>query len=159
MITAWCVLQRWPASANSYFLFGASLCTKMWRINKVLQFRRRNVKLLHVLWPLFLMLAVVVIILVLWTVLDPWTWERDFLTELPPVRYGQCNSDKTNVFFGLLAGTMVLTTALAVFMAWKTRDISDMLTESKGLFYALCSQMQAWCGKTYYLFWHCYNQH
>ena len=141
-----CVMAPWLFFLGHTLVYLA-LFAKMWRVDKVLQFRRRRVKLIHVLWPLCFMLAVAVIILSLWTALDPWTWEREWHSEIPPERYGRCVSDATYKFLGPLIGVMMVTTVLAAWMAWKTRDVSGTLTESKEVFYALCWQLQAWISK------------
>jgi hypothetical protein len=49
-----------------------------------MHFRRHNkVTVRYVLGPLVALLVATLAILIAWTVLDPWTWDRVVVSELP----------------------------------------------------------------------------
>ena len=142
-----CVSTPWLFFLGMVTMYAGLFC-KLWRLDKVTQFRRRRVKVTHVLWPLIALLVSTVAMLVAWTIVDPWTWEREMISEIPPVSYGQCQSEHFDAFFSPLCGVMVVATALAVLMAWKTKDtkVDESLTDSNTVLYAVSSQLQAWFG-------------
>jgi hypothetical protein len=142
-----CQLTPWLFFVGMTTMYAGLFC-KLWRLDKVSQFRRRAVTATQVLWPLVLLLISTVSILVVWTVVDPWAWERYTEGASPPVSFGQCESDHLAWFFAPLCGVMVVATALAVIMAWKTKDVNADRTvmDSSSVFYAVSSQLQAWFG-------------
>ncbi|CAB9518514.1 Gamma-aminobutyric acid (GABA) B receptor [Seminavis robusta] len=138
-----CTLTPWFFFVGHLLCF-SSLFTKLWRVDKVLQFSRRKVKIVQVIVPLVLLLLAAVIVLSVWTAIDPWVWERSLINESPPETYGECTSEHTSVFFFLLAGLMVLGKVATAAMAWKTADIPQDFSDTSSVFYALSTHLQAW---------------
>ena len=60
--------------------------------------------------------------LVLWTVRDPWQWERVVLQPEPPETYAKCTSDQEVVYLIVLAGFAVLAVVLASRRAWRNQQ-------------------------------------
>ena len=143
-----CQVTPWFFFLGMVTMYAGLFC-KLWRLDMVTQFRRRQVTVQQVLWPLILLLASTIALLTVWTVVDPWTWEREVIEGLPPESYGQCESANFAAYFAPLCGLMVLATALAVMMAWKTKNtnVDESLTDSNTVFYAVSSQLQAWFGE------------
>jgi hypothetical protein len=116
---------------------------QLWRVNKVLQFRRTKVKIQTVLWPTAILFIVAIGVLATWTAISGLSWEREVLDAETGESIAFCS---TNVSNGLLLGgcvpIMVLTTGLAIFMAWKTKDVDSAYAESAWIFTAILAQLQ-----------------
>jgi hypothetical protein len=87
--------------------------------------------------------------LLVWTVVDPWTWERDEIVgKFPPESFGKCSSGHFRWYFSVLSTIMILATSLAFGMAWKTKDlkIDSRYSDTNTVFLAIASQLQAWFG-------------
>jgi hypothetical protein len=76
--------------------------------------------------------------------LDPWTWEREVIRELPPETYGKCTSQHFWVWFGPLIALLFFAEALTMYFAWKTTDIPDDFRDSGAVMYASFAQIQSW---------------
>lgn len=105
---------------------------------------RRKVTSLQVIWPLAIVLVAVVLLLILWTALDPWKWEREFVTYLPPETFGKCQSDHFGAFFWPLTGILMICTFLTMLIVWKTKNVSQDLSDTSTVFYLIVTQAQAW---------------
>ena len=82
-LDAACVATPW------FFFVGQVVCfcsffSKLWRLDRVLQFSRRKVTVRDVIIPMVALCIVTVAILVVWTLVDPWTWERTDISTVPP---------------------------------------------------------------------------
>ena len=89
-------------------------------------------------------MTICLLILILWTAIDPWTWERDVINEIPPESYGKCTSQHFWVWFGPLIGLLFFAEGLTMYFAWKTADIPDDFRDSGAVMYASFAQMQSW---------------
>ena len=89
-------------------------------------------------------MTICLVILILWTVLDPWTWKREVISEIPPESYGKCTCQYFWVWFGPLIGLLFLAEGLTMYFAWKTADIPDDFRDSGAVMYASFAQMQSW---------------
>jgi hypothetical protein len=118
---------------------------QLWRVDRVLQARRQKVTHFQVMWPVLFLFAGILTILIVWTVIDPWQWED---TEVegaqPPESKGQCSSDHFLAFFWPCAVLIGLPTLLTIFGVWKTKDISQDLSDTSTTFYLVVTQFQAW---------------
>jgi 7 transmembrane sweet-taste receptor of 3 GCPR len=85
-------------------------------------------------------------ILIVWTVLDPWTWKRRAIQEVPPVSFGQCESKHTYIWFASLAGILFLAEGLTLYLAWKTSNVpdDDKFNDSSAVLYGSLAQLQSW---------------
>jgi hypothetical protein len=77
-------------------------------------------------------------------VLDPWTWERSVIRELPPESFGQCNSRYIWAWFGPLIGILFLAEGLTMYFAWKTADVPNDFRDSSAVMYASFALLQSW---------------
>ena len=89
-----------------------ALFTKLWRVDKVLQFRRRAVSISNVIKPLVVVMALAIAILTAWTVVDPYHWERVVISEIPAESYGECASKYWWAWFGPLTGIIFVSEAV-----------------------------------------------
>jgi hypothetical protein len=139
-----CMMTPWFFFVGHIVMLSV-MFTKLWRIDKVMQFRRHNkVTVRNVLGPLVALLVTTLAILVTWTVLDPWTWERIVVSELPYETYGECGNDRLWAFVGPLMGLLVFAEGTSAFFAWKTVNVSDDFNDSSSIIFAVCTHMQAW---------------
>ena len=138
-----CALTPWFFFVGQIVTFCA-LFTKLWRVDKVLQFKRRAVTVSNVMKPSLALLAVSISILIAWTVVDPWTWVRKVTSELPAERYGQCTSKYFAAWFGPLVLLLFVAEVLTMYFAWKTADIPNDFRDSGAVMYASFAQIQSW---------------
>lgn len=144
MLDAACMATPWFFFLGQIVTFSA-LFTKLWRLDKVLQFRHGNkVRIRKVIAPLLALLTTSLLILTVWTIVDPWTWERVVINESPAEDYGQCVNDHFWAFFGPLMALLILAEGLTAFFAWKTNDVPEDFRDSSAVIYAILIQLQAW---------------
>ena len=106
-----CVLSPWFFFIGQILTFCA-LFTKLWRVDKVLQFRRRAVTISNVIKPLIAVMAIAIAILTAWTVVDPYHWSREVISELPAETYGRCTTNNWWAWFGPLTGLIFVSEAI-----------------------------------------------
>ncbi|CAB9521351.1 Gamma-aminobutyric acid (GABA) B receptor [Seminavis robusta] len=139
-----CGTTPWAFFLGQIITFMA-LFSALWRLDRVLQFRRRNkVSVRQVLGPLLVLLGMTLILLTLWTVLDPWTWQREWIRRVPAETYGACTCDNVWAFFGPLMALIVVSEALAAFFAWRTSDVPEDFSDSRTVVLAICFHVQSW---------------
>lgn len=137
-----CMLTQW------FFFFGqiltfCALFTKLWRVDRVLQFRRTAVTILNVMKPTLALLFCTISILITWTIVDPWAWKRELISELPAETFGQCTCAKFWPFFGSLIGLLFCAEILTFYFAWKTADVPEDFRDSAAVMYASFAQLQS----------------
>jgi 7 transmembrane sweet-taste receptor of 3 GCPR len=120
----------------------AALFTKLWRVNKVLQFSRRKVEVKHVAGPMLALVLAALLILSLWTALDPLEWTRVEINEDTGESFGRCSQEHLKVFVPLLMIVVLIPTLLTLYMAWKTKDVDEAYSESKWIFALIILQLQ-----------------
>jgi 7 transmembrane sweet-taste receptor of 3 GCPR len=154
----------------------AALFSKTWRVNKFFhtksQFGRIKISEFDVLLPFTVLLSLNFIVLICWTVIDPLTYEREFLLgtdywnrEIASV--GRCRSDRPAaylvplacgksvflqrndrvamgvVFSFLLCSTVnFFSLVIAGWQAWQARDIQDEFSEGKYIGLSIFSMCQ-----------------
>lgn len=138
-----CTTFPWFFFVGHVLMFCA-LFTKLWRVDRVLQFRRKAVTISSALWPLLAFLGITVSVLVAHTALDPLVWVREVIKEVPVETYGSCTSEHVWAWFGPLAGIIFVSEILTMFFAWKTADIPEDFRDSEAVMYACFAQIQAW---------------
>ena len=138
-----CTLFPWFLTLG-YILIYSAMFMKLWRLNRVLQSFRSKVHVKQVLWPCIALLGVSVIILTVWTTVEPLQWERNPVDEEFPQdeTYGQCASPNDIWFTVSLGVVLLVTTLLAGFMAWRTRDVDAKFSESNWIFTTIVLQVQ-----------------
>jgi hypothetical protein len=135
-----CMATPWLLSTG--FTLGIlSLYAKLWRINQLFhgeQFRRVTITAKEVSAVCGVLFALDILLLLLWTLLDPLVWEIGHINDEPWNQYGACSSDTVGVIlFALTAAFTVFILILACIQAYKARAISDEYSESRNLGIAL----------------------
>jgi len=125
-----CISTPWFFFVGQLMVFSA-LFTKLWRLDRVLQFRRRAVSVWDVMAPLTILFGVGLVILIAWTVVDPYTWNRELIQMIPAETYGECESNHFWAFFGPLMSLIVIAELATAFFALKTSDVPDGVNDTK----------------------------
>jgi hypothetical protein len=125
-----CMAIPWLLSLGHIITYGA-LFTKMWRINKVLQFSRRKIEVKQVAWPSTVLTVLALFVLSLWTGLDSFKWEREEINDVTGESISQCQSQHWGSFLSPLVVLMIIPTIMTGVMAWKTKDVDDAYSESQ----------------------------
>ena len=97
-----------------YITIYGALFAKLWRINQVLQIARRTIKIRQVAWPCLVLVLIALIILSLWTAIDPLWWTRMEINEDTGESIGSCWSDNMFAFLTPLIFIMLIPTVLTV---------------------------------------------
>lgn len=117
----------------------SALLAKIWRLNKVLggarRFRRVVVTEKDALWPIIAVFALQVVLLLLWTLIDPLEWHRESMNGDESNTVGFCRSEgKASIaFLALLVLLDFSALLLAGIQAYHARNESDEFTESRWL--------------------------
>lgn len=139
-----CMATQWFFFIGQMMVFSA-LFTKLWRLDKVLQFRRgTKVTILNVIAPLVVLLVMTVVILTVWSAVDPWSWNRVIISLSPAESYGQCGCSNFWAYFGPLMALVLAAEVVTAFFAWKTADVPEDFRDSSAVFYSILTQLQAW---------------
>lgn len=138
-----CTTTPWLFFVGHITTFMA-LATKLWRLAQVMQFRRRKVTVKQVLGPLALLISLAMMVLVLWTILDPWQWERTVIQVIPAETYGRCRSENTWFYAGPLVGLLVTAELCAGWFAVQARNFPEDLSDGRSVLLAIFVQLQAW---------------
>lgn len=133
-----CVAKFWLFPMGFCLIFSA-LFSKLWRINKLLSnaitFQRIQVTAFDVMIPLIVLMGSNVLVLTLWTILDPPYLEREVLETdqygRPSETRGFCYSDNQEYFLYPLVAINGVALILALWQAWIGRGITTEFSESK----------------------------
>jgi 7 transmembrane sweet-taste receptor of 3 GCPR len=117
--------------------------TKLWRVERVLQFTRRKIRIRHVLWPMMLLLLGSLCVLVVWTVVDSLQWERRTIDDFTGESIGICTCDNLLAYLGPLVAFMMIPLCLTALMARKTSDVADAYSEGHWIYVLIVIQLEA----------------
>lgn len=98
----------------------------------------------HAVWPALLLIVMAIVLLSIWTVKssDGSGWERLVTDEETGESIGKC-ALRGGVFYATSMSLILsIPVLLTLVMAWKTRDIDDMYSESKYIFALVLVQIQ-----------------
>ena len=86
-------------------------------------------------------LAASILVLTIWTSLDPWSWERRDLQDIPPATYGSCQSDHYIVFAFILFAILFVLAGISLYLALHSVHHPD----AGSILYASYAHLQCWC--------------
>jgi hypothetical protein len=135
-----CMAIPWLLSLGHIITYG-TLFSKLWRINKVLQFSRRKIDVKQVACPATILAVLALLVLSIWTGLGGFEWSREEINEITGESMGECNSDHKAAFLTPLVVLMVLPTIMTAAMAWKTKDVDGAYSESHWIFIMIVVQV------------------
>jgi hypothetical protein len=136
-----CAATPWFFVSGHVLIYG-SLATKLWRVQRVLQFSRREIKIKDVMGPLVVLISLSVGVLLVWTIVDPLQWERRIIDEDSGESFGTCRSDSLAIFMTPEVILLIIPAAMTGWMAWKTKDVDDLYTESWYIFVMISLQVE-----------------
>ena len=142
-LSAMCTATPW-LFCTGYMIVYMALFSKLYRINKVLQFRRRQVKAHHVVLPAVVLILLALIVLALWTALDPYVWVRETVDDESGETFGTCTSNNATAYIVTLSILVITATLLAFVMAYKTRDLPGKYTDAGPIFFGIVAQLEVW---------------
>jgi hypothetical protein len=125
-----CMAVPWLFCLGYLITYGA-LFSKLWRIHRVLQMRRQAVMIKQVVWPSLVLFAIALLILGLWTGLDPMQWVREEINDVTGESIAQCQSHEMMAYVIPLVVVMLIPTLLTAYMAWRTKDVDEEYSESR----------------------------
>jgi hypothetical protein len=130
-----CMASAWLLPFGTLIIY-AALFTKLWRVNKVLQFSRRRVLIRHVAVPMVIVVLAALLVLSLWSGLDPLWWDRVEINDATGESIGECTCSTNFTPFVIPLIILVVIPAFSTaFMAWKTIDVDDQYAESKWILF------------------------
>lgn len=136
-----CATLPWLSSVGVILVYGA-LFSKLWRVQRVLQFTRRTIKVKHVLWPMCACLFIALVTLTVWTIVDPPRWGYVTVDEESGEILGTCQADHAGAFITPLVVAAGLPALLTEIMAWKTKDVDNAYSESNWIFIMILVQVE-----------------
>jgi len=136
-----CMAIPWLFSIGYILIYGA-LLSKLWRVQRVLQFARHKVDIRQVIWPSIIFVLLALIVLSLWTALSPLEWERTETNAVTGESIGKCSSEHIMSFVAPLIIIMLIPTILTLVLAWKTKDVDDVYSETKWIFTMILVQLE-----------------
>jgi 7 transmembrane sweet-taste receptor of 3 GCPR/Receptor family ligand binding region len=136
-----CQAVPWLISIGHIVTYG-SLFGKLWRVNKVLQFRRQKISVRQVMWPFAVLALAALLVLALWTGLDPLMWTRVEIDPWTGESTAYCQSPNTLAFAIPLGILMLIPTLLTGIMAWKTKDVDAAFSDSSWIFTLILIQVE-----------------
>lgn len=140
-LSAGCISIPWLVGFGHIITYSA-LFAKLWRVNKVLQFKKRKIEVRHVVWPAAILVLAAFVDLGLWTGLDPPEWVRVEIDPTTGESIGFCDSAYLLAFAAPLAILMLIPTVLTGVMAWKTKDVDEAYTETWWIFALILVQVE-----------------
>ncbi|KAL7534423.1 hypothetical protein ACHAXR_007962 [Thalassiosira sp. AJA248-18] len=139
-----CISFPWLLTIGFSLTFSA-LFTKTYRINTIMKsaakFKRLKLTARDVMKPMIVLLALNVIVLTVWTAVDPLQRKTKVVTEDPFGRpletYGVCSSDYGYIFLIIICIINLGSLLYAVIQAYQVRKLDTELHESSSIFQAM----------------------
>mmetsp|Transcript_35376 Transcript_35376/g.77559 ORF Transcript_35376/g.77559 Transcript_35376/m.77559 type:complete len:920 (-) Transcript_35376:49-2808(-) len=133
-----CMARFWLVSCGFCLTFSA-LFSKLWRINRVMKnakgFKKVKVTPMDVAIPGAVLLGCNLIVLIVWTIVSPFSWEIETLSTdeygRPLVQIGNCKSDNVQAYVASLLAIDGIAIVITLWQAYVARNISTDLSESK----------------------------
>ena len=144
-----CAAIPWLYSVGFCLTFGA-LFARIKRIYKLLQsaveMKRIQISAKETLLSVAVVLLIDVIILSIWTGVDPLQWTRNITSSDifgdPLESEGFCSSEHWQIFAGLIASFHFILMAVACYMCYLARKIPERISNGKYVGFAVFSNLQ-----------------
>jgi hypothetical protein len=120
----------------------SALFGKLWRINEVLRMTRRKIDFKQFLWPFVVLVVVALVILSLWTGIDPLYWDRKEIDATTGESEAFCRSRHLFAFAAPLVAVMLIPAVLTGLMAHRTKDVDAVYSESRWIFIMILVQCE-----------------
>lgn len=141
-LSAACTATPWLLICGVQLIYSSIFC-KLYRIDKVLQFRRRKVTIAQVVWPMASMFLIVLIVLSVWTAVQGFDWVRTpDDTSTSGESSAKCQGENTVAWFTPIFLLMVFAVLMTAVLVYKTRDIDSMYSETSMISAMILFQVQ-----------------
>lgn len=124
----------------------SALIAKLWRVNRVFgaaaSYRRVVVRPQDVALPMMVLLLSNATVLLTWSIVDPLKWQRFAVDGYPYKTYGICTGSNSTPYVVVLCLLNVGALCLALFQAWRARNIGSEFSETKAVGLALYTWLQ-----------------
>lgn len=142
-----CMASPWLLSTGFSIVF-AAMFSKIWRINQIVRaarnYRRTNLTIHHVLVPFFCIFTLNLVVLTLWTTLDPLVWTRESRDDETNSQnfnsFGSCSFQghaASITFASLLLAINFLALVLALVELYQSSKYNISMEYSEGKFIAI----------------------
>jgi hypothetical protein len=116
-----CMLTPW------FFFAGHSIMTSsLFAQDKSIQEEDHSGSILsdvnEIFTPSVFFFTATLLVLVFWTIFDPWTWRRDLINEVPAETFGECRSEHQWAYFGTLIVMLFMAEIATAYLAWRTKE-------------------------------------
>jgi hypothetical protein len=97
------------------------------------------------------MAVMTLIILAIWTAISPIEWVREEVDDITGESFGRCQGENVAKWFTPIVVIMIISIALTLIMAWKTKDVDEAFSETWWIFALIFVQLQVrlpltfWC--------------
>ena len=138
-LDASCIAWIWCASVGEIIVYMALVC-KLWRVEKVCQFRKgQKILVKHVIWPFIVVVLVAIGVLVAWTVASPPYFKQGTTTGLDGELYsvGICYFKDGGTYQLVLTIIFVFSISVALWLSLKTRKLPEALSDSRRVWQTL----------------------
>ena len=135
-----CIVQTWLKFLG-ILIVNMALFSKLYRVEKVTQIRRgQRIHVKHVMKPFIALIVTALIILIVWTIVDPPYWTRD------DVLVGYCHQELA--FAIPLDVAIILSVSIALWWALKTKELPEDISDSRRVFQTFVSKFVVLIGKS-----------
>lgn len=155
-LSAMCTTAPWFFVIGYLGMFCA-LFSKLWRLNKVLSSRRirQQVKIHQVMVPFVAIILSSIIVLSVWTAIDPLVWIREPIsgfddgeknTDEPLETYGECASPTYGVvpFIVPLGLLFAIAISLTAVFGWRLKGVNSDFEDAKFIFFGIFTHIEVW---------------
>lgn len=131
-----------------YLMMYCALFSKLWRLSKLLELRRRSLQFQQALLPFGSVVLCAILVLVIWQTTSPFAWDRKEISqgEEPYETYGECVSVRNGLLPYVIPLWFLICAAVGgtAYFSWKLRNVQSELSESRWIFAGIFLHIQTW---------------
>jgi hypothetical protein len=141
-LSGFCVAGVWLRYTGFIVIYMSMFC-KLWRVYRVMQFRRNQVILMkHVIWPFVVIIVATFALLIAMTIVDPPEWARVVLVDYEGdvAEYGLCSAEESQ-FEACIRLLMIVSILISAVMSCKTKHLPPDISDSRRICQTLWSHL------------------
>lgn len=132
-----------------YIIMYCAVFSKLWRLSKLLQMKRRSITMKQVLIPFMIVVSTCITILIVMQTVSPVEWQRTIIrgadtSDEPLETYGECTLNDKVEFLAPLFVLFVIVIVMSASISWQCREIQEDLSDAKWVFAAIFCHLQMW---------------
>jgi len=140
-----CMSSMWQYGLG-FVMMVSALYSKIWRINRIFRFQHKiqriRIEQKHILLPFGFLFSINFLVLLIWTISDPYEWIREEAT--PGFTNGFCYSENYWYFLAMLVFANLLVACYTLIQAFECRKLSTEYEESFWICLSLACVVQVW---------------